>query len=1173
VSGSALVATYFMASPAAAAERPIMTYTLHGSVDTTTTTGQQIASAMAAAVENFNRYAVFTGPSFGSYPISARYDSSVPTANGSGSGVITFGGQRNTRVAQHELGHVLGAGQHSAWGTNMVNGVWQGDYAQSVVKSLDGPDSRLEGDAIHFWPYGLNYDSEWNSSSARRNVLVTAAWREDMGIGYTWPPVNGPATGTYRLTPINSSTKALRSLAATSGSGVDIANYGNSAAQQCYVERQADGSYEIKSVQASNLNLSVPGASTTEGADLQFISDNNSDAQRWYFEPHGTGFRITSKNHLLRVVEAEGAGSVDGTLVQSGEYTGVTGNHQIWRLDPVIGAVNETIAYWSGDESALWTTSVSNGTDTNWRTSYQPGPDFARFPDELTLVYFPEGTPNQNTILGQPFTISGVFTDSSAAASIGGTHDLTLGAQGLVAGFGAGGATINTTGQVILSGSQVWRNDSVNPLTVSSTISGAAKLTLGGAGTFIVSGNNTYNGGTELSWGTLQIGNGGTTGSILGNVVNNGSLVINRSNDLTFGGVVSGSGSVRKTGAGTLTLPVANTYTGGTTNTGGTIAVTHGGALGTGALGFPVNTGGVGKLRVSNAVTVPNIININGSASGSTSSGVIESTGNNTLNGAVTWNAGGGAHTSIVSFGGLLTLGGDFSTASPVTGSRTLNLGGLGDIRVNGAIKNGSATVKVVKAGSGTATLAGANTYTGGTSVNAGRLFAHASGLSGGSIEIASGATLTFTGNNQTNSSTLSGAGGILNDSPNTIIFTGNHSAFNGTFLHAASGNNTQFNSAMSGSANAEYSITAGELIFALSGDYTVKFGALSSTGGTIRGGNSATGITTLEVGSLGLDTSIAGNLNNGGTKVLALSKVGSGTLTVSGANSYGGATLINSGTLLVNGSNAASATTVFSGATFGGSGTAGSLTVQNGGVLAPGGSAIGTFNVGNTALNGTLAIEVADAASSDQLNANGSLALGGALTIAAPAGLPAGTAFTIISKTTLGSPDGTFMGLPQDSLIDVGGNIWKVSYTGGDGNDVVITVVAPHALWLEENFGANSSDSTIAGDLADPDKDGICNLLERAFGGDPNTADSQITPAIDRSAPLLSITYRKSKTVSDLEVVVEESEDLSEGSWTNASGSESTVSDLGSAELIRFAAPPNGATMKFLRVRVSHQE
>ena len=82
-------------------------------------------------------------------------------------------------------------------------------------------------------------------------------------------------------------------------------------------------------------------------------------------------------------------------------------------------------------------------------------------------------------------------------------------------------------------------------------ISGTGSLTKTGTGTMILTGANTYTGGTTISAGTLQIGNGGTTGTVAGNIVDNAALVFNRTDTLTYAGVISGTGSLTKFGTGT----------------------------------------------------------------------------------------------------------------------------------------------------------------------------------------------------------------------------------------------------------------------------------------------------------------------------------------------------------------------------------------------------------------------------------------------------------------------------------------------------------------------------------------------------------------------------------------------------------------------------------------------
>ena len=96
-------------------------------------------------------------------------------------------------------------------------------------------------------------------------------------------------------------------------------------------------------------------------------------------------------------------------------------------------------------------------------------------------------------------------------------------------------------------------------------------------------GRYSYTGGTTISAGTLQLGNGGTSGSILGdvgNVADNGILAFDRSDTTTFTRVISGLGSVTQIGTGTTILTGTNTYTGGTTISAGTLQLGNGGTTG-----------------------------------------------------------------------------------------------------------------------------------------------------------------------------------------------------------------------------------------------------------------------------------------------------------------------------------------------------------------------------------------------------------------------------------------------------------------------------------------------------------------------------------------------------------------------------------------------------------------
>ena len=106
-----------------------------------------------------------------------------------------------------------------------------------------------------------------------------------------------------------------------------------------------------------------------------------------------------------------------------------------------------------------------------------------------------------------------------------------------------------------------------------AAITGTGSLTQEGAGgTLVLTGDNTYSGGTTIASGILQLGDGGTSGSLVGDVTNSGALAFDRSDTMAFGGVISGSGAVAQIGSGTTILTGDSIYLGGTTIAAGTLA-------------------------------------------------------------------------------------------------------------------------------------------------------------------------------------------------------------------------------------------------------------------------------------------------------------------------------------------------------------------------------------------------------------------------------------------------------------------------------------------------------------------------------------------------------------------------------------------------------------------------
>jgi autotransporter-associated beta strand protein len=194
------------------------------------------------------------------------------------------------------------------------------------------------------------------------------------------------------------------------------------------------------------------------------------------------------------------------------------------------------------------------------------------------------GTGSLRISTNDTLTLGGTNSFTGGTTFAGGTLVLgSIGALGSAGALSFEGGTLqfsssNTTdysGRFSSAANQQFRIDTNNQnLTFASPLSSSSgSLIKSGTGTLTLTAANTYSGGTSITGGTLQIGDGGMAGSIVGNVTNNGTLVFNRSDSITFGGVISGNGALTKTGAATLELTGANTYTGGTTVSSGNLRI------------------------------------------------------------------------------------------------------------------------------------------------------------------------------------------------------------------------------------------------------------------------------------------------------------------------------------------------------------------------------------------------------------------------------------------------------------------------------------------------------------------------------------------------------------------------------------------------------------------------
>ncbi len=520
--------------------------------------------------------------------------------------------------------------------------------------------------------------------------------------------------------------------------------------------------------------------------------------------------------------------------------------------------------------------------------------------------------------------------------------------------------------------------------TITNATGGQIAFTKDGTGTQVLSGANTYTGATTISAGTLQIGGGSTTGSLSSSsaITNNGNFTINRNNAVAQGtdfssAAITGSGSLTQAGTGTTKLTGANTYSGGTTINNGTLEAARG-TLGTGAV--EINNGGtlyandqwvlcganpygvsernIGTLTIDAGGTL-HLDETNGFANGATNlilnGGSVTGGFNSDVRGALFLYNGneqitaGGATTSTI--GVSIGVTGSNNTIT-VDGGSTLNITGkVKDSDWNG---NGSTPGGFIKSGTGTLTLSGANSYSGGTTVNSGTLSLAAAGAlpSGSGVAIGAGGKLSNDAPSGTsfalNGLTLTGGELAATSTPDTslgnfylngdVTVSGSTRSTISADLRVVSNQTRDFNVGSTGDPSGVDLLISGKLghqnnvawaYATKSGSGTMKLSGTNEIGGmTVNAGRLI-----LEDNAIGWTFPAQGLTNNsqlefsvtsgsrsftpgfGGTG--ALFKTGTGTMTLSGNNTYTGATTINGGTLIAGaGGVAKGAVTIASGAT-----------------------------------------------------------------------------------------------------------------------------------------------------------------------------------------------------------------------------------------------------------------
>ena len=701
--------------------------------------------------------------------------------------------------------------------------------------------------------------------------------------------------------------------------------------------------------------LTLSGANTYSGtttitAGLLIIGTGGTTGTLGTGAVVNNGALLVNRSDLIPVAnDISGTGSVfqagGGTLVLTGNniYSGGT-NISAGTLQVGDG----------GSTGTLGTGSVTNDAALVFNRS-----------DTITVSNAISGIGTLTQAGGGTTILTGTNTYAGTTTITAGT--LQVGAGGIIGTLGSG----NVVNNAVLAFNRS------NTITVAYAISGTGSFTQAGPGTLMLTGTNTYTGITTITGGTLQIGDGGATGTIgSGNIVNNASLNVNRTTDMTLGQVISGSGVLIQAGPNNLTLSGVNTYTGGTVLNNGTVTVAADTALGDAAGELFFNGG---RLTTTANVTANRATTLDAgggilapaAATTLTMSGVITGTGALTMAGAGTLVlTGANNHTGDITINtGTLQIGDGGTTGTlgsgAVVNDASLTFNRSNVMTVGNAI---SGTGLVRQSGPGGTILTGALSHTGGTFVDAGTLVLGNVGNSvtlPGAATVAAGATLGVE-NGSLGSGTVGNAGNlgisfaatagsaIINNALTgnivlsgtatagtarinnlgQVIFSGDSTAGNATIINDCclffSGNATAgnaiitnnatrsldfFNDSTAASAtinNAGFirflnNATGGMAAYTGAAGSTLDLSFLAAPGltlGSLAGtGSVALGSAALAVGGNGASTTFAGVIADGGVLGgvgASLLKVGSGTLTLTGTNTYTGGTAINAGAISI---------------------------------------------------------------------------------------------------------------------------------------------------------------------------------------------------------------------------------------------------------------------------------